>query len=250
MKRHNTTMILILFLLASPLLAVETRFKVKHDHGFKSCQGELVFGDTTVEYMTDHKKDVRVWKYLDIQQLGLLTPKRIALLSYEDRKLEFGKDKIFNFELIEGTISESLWVDLKGKLARPLVSEIIPTDVKARYTIPVKHRHAFGGCQGTLEIGDQYAIYRTTAKAHSRIWKYSDLSSVGSTGPFQLRITMLERVNGEYGADRNFIFDLKSRLDQAAYDFIWWKLNGPQIATDSIAGQTEQSGEYDLQSQE
>ncbi len=157
-------------------------------------------------------------------------------MTYEDRKLEFGKDKSFNFELLDGTVSESLLTLLQGKLTKPLVSEIIPADIKGRYEIPVKHQHALGGCQGTLEISDQYVIYRTDNKTHSRIWKYADLSSVGSTGPFQLRLTTMERVNGEYGSDRNFIFDLKRRMDPMTYDFIWWKLNGPQIASEFNRG--------------
>jgi hypothetical protein len=111
-----------------------------------------------------------------------------------------------------------------------MVSALIPASIKAIYEIPVKHQHVFGGCQGTLGIGDQYVVYRTSNKSHSRVWRYEDLSSIGSTGPFQLGLSTLERTGGEYGSEKNYIFDLKHRLDPTAYDFIWWKLNGPQFA--------------------
>ncbi|HVN78600.1 MAG TPA: hypothetical protein VMW38_06350 [Terriglobia bacterium] len=233
MNRYPIFLLVGFNLFSSLHFGAEIRFKVRHDHGVKSCHGELVFGDTSVEYITNHQKDARAWKFEDIQQLGLLGPKKISLLTYEDRKLEFGKDKIFNFELTEGVIPESLGAFLHRKLAKPLVSELIPTDIKTIYEIPVKHQHTFGGCQGTLEISDRYIAYKTSQKAHSRLWSYGDLSSMGSTGSFQLRLSTFERTGGENGSEKNYIFDLKRRLDQKTYDFIWWKINGPQIASGS-----------------
>ncbi len=231
MRRHWMVLLIGSFLFVSQSSGAETRFKVKHDHGIKSCQGELVFGDSSVEYVTSHKKDARVWKYEDIQQLGLLSPKKISILTYEDRRFEFGKDKIFNFQLTEATVSESLWSFLQQKMTKPLVSEILPADLKPKFEIPVKHQHPFGGCQGTLEIGEEYVAYKSPDKEHSRVWRFADLSSIGSTGPFQLRLSTMERTRGEYGAEKNYIFDLKRRLDPAEYDFIWWKLNGHQITS-------------------
>ena len=66
-------------------------------------------------------------------------------------------------------------------------------------------------------------------QSDSRIWRYEDLSSIGSTGPFQLRLSTMERTQGEYGAEKNFIFDLKRRLDPEIYDFLWRKINLPRI---------------------
>src|SRR4051794_18004086 len=87
----------LVLLLTPPVLGGENRFRVKHDHGVGSCRGELIFGDTELEYATKNRKDTRVWRYEDVQQLGLLSPKKISVLTYEDRKIEFGKDKSFNF---------------------------------------------------------------------------------------------------------------------------------------------------------
>jgi hypothetical protein len=110
------------------------------------------------------------------------------------------------------------------------VSEIIPSAAEAKYRLPAKHQHALGGCQGVLEIGDQYVVYKTPDKSDSRVWRYEDLSSVGSTGPFQLRLSTIERTGGQHGAERNFFFDLKRRLDPAVYDFIWRKINNLGVA--------------------
>jgi hypothetical protein len=71
--------------------------------------------------------------------------------------------------------------------------------------------------------------YETTNKEDSRLWRYDAISSMGSTGPFQLRLTTMERTGSEISGEKNFIFDLKQRLEPNIYDFLWWKINGPQI---------------------
>ena len=212
-----------------PAFGEETRFQVKHDHGIRNCRGELVFRDDGVEYITSHKEDARTWNYVDIQQLGLKSDKRISVVTYEDRKLQFGKDKIFNFELTEGSIPPRFASRLQIRLTKPLVSAVIPELSPARYQLPVKHQHALGGCQGSLEVGEHEVVYKTSHSSDSRIWRYEDLSSIGSTGPFQLRLSSMERTGGEYGAEKNFIFDLKRRLDPEIYDFLWGKINLPRI---------------------
>jgi len=218
----------------SSLFASEVKIQVKHDHVLGSCRGELVFGDSTLEYKTEDCQDARTWKYEDIQQLGLLSPKKLSVLTYEDRKVQLGKDKRFVFEVSEGEISQSLWQYLQGRLTKPIVSVLLPSDVAARFQLPVKHQHTLGGCQGLLKVTDQYLIYETTHSSDSRIWRYEDISSMGSTGPFQLRLTTMERVGGEYSGEKNFIFDLKRRLEPEVYDFIWWRINGPSISANGI----------------
>ena len=225
-------MFLLLLVLSSTLmLAEDTRLQVKHDHGLRSCRGELVFRDDGVEYITSHKEDARTWNYVDIQQLGLKSDKKISVVTYEDRKLQFGKDKIFNFELTEGSIPPALAAALQARLTKPLVSAVIPEIPAARYQLSVKHQHALGGCQGSLAIGEHEVVYITSHSSDSRIWRYEDLSSIGSTGPFQLRLSGMERTNGEHGAEKNFIFDLKRRLDPDIYDFLWGKINLPRMSS-------------------
>jgi hypothetical protein len=217
--------LLLLGLSSTLILAEDTRFQVKHDHGLRSCRGELVFRDDGVEYLTSHKEDARIWNYINIQQLGLKSDKKISVVTYEDRKLQFGKDKIFNFELAEGSIPPAFVSGLQTRLTKPLVSAVIPESSPARYQLPVKHQHALGGCQGSLEVGEHEVVYRTSHSSDSRIWRYKNLSSIGSTGPFQLRLSTMERTQGEHSAEKNFIFDLKRRLDPEIYDFLWGKIN-------------------------
>ncbi len=212
---------------AGTVMADEIRLAVKHDHLWGSCEGELIFDDAGVQYETRQAKHARKWKYEDIQQLGI-EPEKVVVLTYRDRLRYLGKDQRLEFE-VKGEVKDSLRAYVEQKLTRPLVSSVLPAESAVRHRIPVKHHRALRGTEGVLEFSDRYVIYRTENQRDSRIWQYEDLLSVGSTGPYQLRITAMERTGGEYGGGRNFVFDLKEKLTEQAYDFFWNKINRPRI---------------------
>src|SRR4030042_1919796 len=128
-----------------PVRAEEFRFPVRHDHAIGSCRGELVFKEDGVEFVTPHRKHARTWKYEDIQQIGLLGPQAVSILTYEDNRWQLGKDRNFRFEVADGEIPSSLWNMLQAKVTRPLVSAIIPPGTNPRFRIPVKHERGFAG---------------------------------------------------------------------------------------------------------
>ena len=214
-----------LLLVSSALQAQEVRFPVRHDRLLWDRTGELIFGETGIEYRAKDKGDARTWKYSDIQQLGLLSAKELTILTYQDSKWKLGKDLFYRFIITSGEMTPALWTQLQAKLKRPVVSALIPPDIAPKFTIPVKHLRGFGGTQGMLQISDEYIIYKTAAPKDSRIWRYGDISSVGTTGPYQIRLTSMDRAENESGGERNFVFSLKERLAPEAYDFVWEKIN-------------------------
>jgi hypothetical protein len=219
----------VLLLVGSALQAQEVRFLVRHVRLLQDRPGELIFDETGIKFRTQDKGDARTWKYEDIQQLGLLSLKELTIVTYEDSKWKLGKDLFYRFIITNGELTPSLWTQLQSKFKRPVVSALIPPDIVARFTISVKHLRGFMGTQGRLDIGDEYIIYKTAVPKDSRIWRYQDISSVGTAGMYQMRLTSMDRAENESGSERNFIFSLKERLAPEAYDFIWWKINGPQI---------------------
>jgi hypothetical protein len=134
-------------------------FEVEHDHLYRSCKGELVFSDATVQYRTGNDEHARVWKYEDIQQLRL-EPRRITILTYEDRKIEFGADRAFNFKLLSGELNDSFRREIQDRLSRPLVSSVVPDRAGAVHTIPVRHRRGTDGGGGHLPGGKPGALAR------------------------------------------------------------------------------------------
>jgi hypothetical protein len=93
----------------------------------------------------------------------------------------------------------------------------LPQPVNGGFSIPVKHLGHTFGTQGTLAIGDETIVYSTAAPNDSRTWRYSDIQSVSSSGPFQLTITTFERTNG-------FNFQLKEPITEARYNQLWLEI--------------------------
>jgi hypothetical protein len=222
MKRRTSIFLFVAFLAAAT--AWSETFQVEHSHSWRSCKGKLVFGDTTVEYIAEKKEHSRIWKYEDIQQLAIV-PGRISILTFNARKIEFGADQAFNFKLLSGALSDQFRMEISRKLTRPIVSGILPEKIDARFSIPARHRLFLKGSQGILEFGEETIAYRADEPGNSRIWHYDELLSMGSTGPFQLRLGALQKTGGEYGEEKNYVFDLKRRMTSEEYDFIWVKIN-------------------------
>jgi hypothetical protein len=226
MKPLTAILLAIAFLVAGNAWA-ET-FEVEHSHFWRSCKGKLVFGDTTVEFITEKKEHARNWKYEDIQQLAL-APGRISILTFNSREIELGADRVFNFKVLSGALNDQFRKGIESKLMRPLVSSIVPEPAQARFSIPARHRLFLHDSQGILEFGDNHIVYRSGNPKDSWIWRYDELLSIGSTGPFQLRIGALQKTGGEYGEEKNYVFDLKRRLKPAEQDFLWEKINRRKI---------------------
>jgi len=223
-------MTLVVFYLIAGNAGAET-FQVEHSHLWRSCRGKLVFGDATVEYVTEKKEHARAWKYEDIQQL-VIAPGQISILTYDRRKIELGADRRFNFKVLSGILNDQFRRAIEKKLTHPLVSGIVPEQTHIHFSIPARHRLFLSGSQGILEFSEDYIVYRSRESKDSRIWRYEELLSIGSTGPFQLRVGAPQKTGGEYGEEKNYVFDLKRQLKPEEYDFIWEKINRRKIATD------------------
>lgn len=223
--RRLCALIFACALLAAGALRAET-FEAKHDHFLGSCSGRLVFGNETVDYVTDKRGHSRSWKYEDIQQLEI-APSRITILTYHSRAIRFGTDQAFNFKLVPGTLTDRFRTDVSRKLTHPIVSAVIPEESDARFSIPARHKRIPGGSsQGILEFGEMQIVFRAEEPGNSRVWRYEELLSTGSTGPYRFRIGALEKTGGEYGEEKNYVFDLKRRMTSEEYDFVWRKIYG------------------------
>ena len=152
---HRLTLILFvaLFFAARPARAQSYEFAVEHDHTFGDCRGKLIITPERIEYRTENKEHSRAWRYTDIKQIKIVSPKKVELASYEDLKWRMGLDRAFEFKLLEGEITSEISALLVERAARPVVTSVAPkTEDAPAFEVPVKHLRRFGGCSGTLKI--------------------------------------------------------------------------------------------------
>jgi len=202
-------------MLTRACLADSFEFRVKHDHTLGSCEGKLVATDREFRYEAANGKHSRTWAYIDIQKLDVASFTRLVLKTFESqswKRLE--TDKVFEFSLVDGKVTPEQQEFLRAKLSRPMVARLVE---KADNSIllPVRHRHALGGCEGQLSVEEERLIYLTDHASDNRAWKLRDIETLGLPDPYHLRVTTY---------NETFTFDLKSPLDSTTYDPLWKKI--------------------------
>ena len=198
-------------ILAGAMWAQGAQFTVRHKHLRGGCAGAMTVDENGVSF-TGAKKHAWRWKYEDIQQLRL-APESIYILTYKDSKLRLGKDREYNFT---GKIpAEELYPLLKDRMDQRFVAAVGQALGLPTWSVPVKHLRPIVGSEGTLAFGAEAIVYSTPTKAESRTWRYTDIESIASSGPFQLTVTTLEK---------GFNFQLKQPITEARYNQLWLQI--------------------------
>jgi hypothetical protein len=209
-------------------LAQEFKYRVEHDHTIGSCKGELVINQQGVEYRTENKKHARKWTYADIEMIELRSPRKLEVLTYESALVKLGRDRTFEFKLLDGGVTKEVSEFLLGRVEGPLSTTFVASEEKPQYAIPVRHRHSFGGCQGTLKVYADRVVYESPKKQESsRYWRWSDINSFSRIGRYELSITTFEPKLG--GPTKTFNFDLKEQVNDAMYDYLWARVYRPTL---------------------
>jgi hypothetical protein len=218
--------VLVVLVPASAAVAAGPPFElvVKRGHFIGSSRGTLRFTEDRVEYDSTEKKDARTWAYGDIKQLQVLSPTRIAVLTYEDQgRLRLGADRTFSFDVVEGSVSPDVVAFLLSRVARPFVTAVMPPNAgSALFRLPVKHQRAGRGSEGTLVLGEDHVAYLTERETEARYWRFTDVFAVLPLDPFRLQVQAYE---GGSGSTRTFVFELKSALPAEFYDALWARVN-------------------------
>ena len=198
-------------ILAGAVWASAAQFAVRHEHLRGGCAGAMIVDENGVSF-TGAKKHAWSWKYEDIQELRL-APESIYILTYKDSKLRLGKDREYNFT---GKIrAEELYPLMKDKMDQRFVAAVGQAIGLPTWSVPAKHLRPITGSEGTLAFSADAIVYSTPAKDESRTWRYSDIESIASSGPFQLTITTLEK---------GFNFQLKQPITEARYNQLWLQI--------------------------
>jgi hypothetical protein len=199
-------------IVAAAAVASAAQFPVRHEHWqHDHCDGVLTVDEKGVSFKGE-KKHAWSWQYRDILQLTL-SPDRISVATYKDRTYRFtGK-----------VPAAELYALLKDRLDQRFVAALDGETGVPAWTFAVKHCGR-ASSEGILTIGSDAVIYSTPAKDSSRTWRYSDIDNISSSGPFQLTITTFERDRNSLGDRREFDFELKEKITEAAYNAIWLRI--------------------------
>lgn len=212
-------------LAAARILAAQT-FPAIHERTlWRDIRGEIRFTADGISFQAAKPKDNHTWKYADIQHFDRGSTKQFALLTYGSQWWALGREKRYRFVITAGELSDDAFRVISQRLGKPVTNRVVPKDVRATYSIPVKHRHTFGGCQGTLEFTGDAIYYATNDRKDARVWRLDpDVQSIFSTDPYRLEIQVYEGNRREFSATRLYRFKLKKTLNPALYRDLKLKL--------------------------
>jgi hypothetical protein len=205
--------------------AQEFRYKVQQDRLIGHRDGELIISNNGVEYRAKKEKDSRAWTYTDIKLFEVLSPTRVRIWTYQNRKLLLGQEESLTFKLIDGKIDQQVGEFLRERIAHPLVTSLTKEESAPLAQIPVKHLHRLSGCQGVLKVYADRLVYEANDGPDSRNWRWTDIRAVGRPDMDRFEVLSFEPQRG--GPKRSFNFILKEPLPDKTYDFIWSRVFRP-----------------------
>ncbi len=218
------TYLLTLLLLAPPLSA-QTLSVIHEKALWPDGGGKIEITDTGIVYTAEKPKESRNWRYQDIQYLDRISVQEFTILTYEDQRLLLGRDREYRFRINDGRLTDELFRFISGKLGKPVTDRVVGEVPAPEYTVPVKHLHTFGGCEGTLEFTKDAIYYRTGHKEDAREWRLArDVQSVWSADRFEMEIHAYDNNRREASQTRRYRFQLKKPLDPSFYRRLKLKL--------------------------
>ena len=211
--------LIIALAMAAPVSA--QTLQVRHDHDpWGACEGELQITEDGIRYDTDKEEHNREWAWIDIQGFDRHSSETFSVLSYEDFGWHLGLDRAFDFTILPGepALVQASFERIEEGLARP-ITDRVPKILEPEYEVAVKHRHVFGGCEGTLRFGDGWVVYTTDHAEDARSWRQDHhIANVWSSNPFELELRVWEENRRAFDKAKRFVFQLKEPLDRDYYE--------------------------------
>lgn len=205
--------------LPSTAQVTEWQGEVRHSHRMGSCRGNLQITSRGIAYRTEHKKHAREWSYLDLKAVHI-APGKVLLSTYD-------KKKPFILKVKEGEIPADVMRSLLESFPKTLIVNASLPPETTLFEIPAAHRHRRGACQGILRAGTERLTFESDQSAHSRTWRYGDVSDVHSLDSFELTLTTREYQKFRYAGNRVFRFQLKEPIAPSVYQDLWRRVNFP-----------------------
>ena len=199
-------------------------YAVRHHHLRRDCRGTLKITSDGVEYKTLNPKDSRTWKFEEIRTLEVQSPTGISVVTYEDQKRWAGKDKVFEFTLLDKKATPELSAFLLSHVKRPMELAVLPEESgQLAFQMPAKHLHTVVGAMGVLKIYPDRIEFQSAKAGDSRIWRLKDIERFSQ--PDRYRFQIVSYVPKAGGPTEVYNFQLLDDAPEGLYDYLWLRLH-------------------------
>jgi hypothetical protein len=200
----------ICLMLWGALCAQAVEFSAAHRHLNGRCNGVLAVTEEGIAFRGPKGHNWK-WPAAEIRQLQVAAG-RIGLLDYSH-----------SYEFTGQAPAAEIYAMLQPLMERRMVYEAAtPGGVPQTLgSVPVERRLRRGGSGGTLAFGSDSVIFAALRGGESRTWRYADIDTISTSGPYQLTITTFELAPWHYGDRKEFNFRLKEPITEARYNELW-----------------------------
>lgn len=210
---------------SAALVASAQEVQVRHQHWHGGGIGDLRVSNDGISFAEAQKKGhSRTWKYEEIQQLAL-SADTLRVLTYEDQKWKFGRDREYVFDQLPRGFVQTVYGQWRDRLDQRFIAGLPDEDVAPLWEIPAKLLGIFAGSEGIVRVGRDRIVYQTEKPGQSRNWRLADIENVASAGPFDFSVVTREHHGAWNASSREFRFHLKGPLTAERYNELWRRLN-------------------------
>jgi hypothetical protein len=178
-------------------------------HGLKKTSGTLVINDGGVEFQARKGKRLH-WSFEEIQTFKL-SPHRLNLTSYQNRKWHLHGERSFRFDL-KSAVPPGIAAQLARRVGKPVQNADPSGNALAFATLGARRRTRGGGTNGVLRFRDTGIDYVTQSGRGARSWRWQDIQTLANPDPYHFRIG---------GYRETFTFELKSPMTKELFDRLW-----------------------------
>ena len=209
----------ITVLVTVPAIAAGAEYELQVKQDFRllmrGTAGTLVFTDDGVAFKPTGGEQ-EAWTYLDLRQIQILSPTRVALLTYgEAGATRFWRDERLEFVVTQGQVSPDLVAQLFAHAGKTVVTAVVPPGLCcSEGDVHTAWRRSGADAQGVLSVYASAVVFRGARPEDTRVWRAGDLV-VLRVDPARLEIVALE---GGGGNTRRFLFELKEQLPKDLYE--------------------------------
>jgi hypothetical protein len=176
----------------------------------KSTRGSLAISTEGIDFHPAKGEPIH-WAVEDIRTVELFNPRKLSLVTYQNRRWHVPGDRPFVFDL-QNSMPPELAGELVRLVGKPAINGVPAAHASGLATIGARHPTRTGGSNGVLRFRDGGIDYLAAKGNDSRSWRWADIQTVAHPEPYRLRIA---------GYLETFDFELKQPLPDNLFDRLW-----------------------------
>ena len=176
----------------------------------KSVHGRVSISNEGIDFRPA-KGQVLHWLLQDIRTVDLESPRKLSLVTYQNRRWHVPGDRPFDFEL-KNSMPPEVAAELIRQVGKPAINGVPLPHASSFAIIGARHKTRTGGSSGVLRFSENGIDYLAAKENDSRTWRWADIETLSNPEPYRLRVG---------GYLETFDFELKQSLPEALYHRLW-----------------------------